>query len=181
MIEYAAEATPLVHAFKAIQQGRRRAPQPLGEVFPQVFARLGIAPVQSTVSGEARSHAAPSGPRAENAFASQRGDPSPKLGALSDHQRLIRQCGVTPLTSQYGETVIKHTREKAPSSPERPPDPIRKKPPLEGPGRICANTPHPIPTWRSGMPKTPGLESVSACKRRENPPVTRSKGKTYRT
>jgi hypothetical protein len=27
-----------------------------------------------------------------------------KRGALSDHQRLIRRCGVTPLIYQYGET-----------------------------------------------------------------------------
>ena len=29
-----------------------------------------------------------------------------KAWALSDHQRLIRQCGVTPLMYQSGETVI---------------------------------------------------------------------------
>jgi transposase len=82
--EYAAEAAPLVHEFKAIQQGRRRGPQPLGEILPQVLAQLGIAPVQSTgsgeipspgVSGDARSRAAASGPRAENAFCAQRGKP----------------------------------------------------------------------------------------------------------
>lgn len=80
----AAEAAPLVHEFNAIRQGRRRGPQPLEKVLPQVLAQLGIAPIQSTVSGEtappgmsgdARSHTAASGPRAENAFSAPRGKP----------------------------------------------------------------------------------------------------------
>ena len=73
--EYAAEAAPLVHELRAIQQGRRRGPQPVGKILPQVLAQLGIAPIQSTVSGDARSHAAASGPRAENAFYAPRGEP----------------------------------------------------------------------------------------------------------
>jgi hypothetical protein len=46
------------------------------------------------------------GARAENALSSPRGEPLTKLGALSDHQRLIRHRGVAPLIYQYGETVI---------------------------------------------------------------------------
>ena len=46
-----------------------------------------------------------------------------KHGALSDHQRLIRQCGVTPLMYQYGEKVIRPTREAGawalPATPDR--------------------------------------------------------------
>jgi hypothetical protein len=34
-----------------------------------------------------------------------------KLGALSDHQRLIRRRGVAPLIYQYGEKVIDTARE----------------------------------------------------------------------
>ncbi len=36
-----------------------------------------------------------------------------KPDALSDHQRLIRQRGVTPLMYQYGETVITQPKEVA--------------------------------------------------------------------
>ena len=35
-----------------------------------------------------------------------KGKPLTKLGALSDHQRLIRQRGVAPLIYQYGAKVI---------------------------------------------------------------------------
>jgi hypothetical protein len=42
---------------------------------------------------------------------SPRGKPWEKPGALSDHQRLIRRRGVTPLMYQYGEKVIDVTRE----------------------------------------------------------------------
>jgi hypothetical protein len=43
-------------------------------------------------------------------------------GALSDHQRLIRQRGVTPLMYQYGETVITKTKEVAPAERVSDPD-----------------------------------------------------------
>ena len=51
-----------------IQQGRRRGPQFLGEILPQVLAQLGLGPVQSTASGDVRSRAAVLGCGAENAF-----------------------------------------------------------------------------------------------------------------
>ena len=82
--EYAAEAAPLVHEFKAIQRGRRRGPQGLGEILPRVLAQLRIAPVQTMgsgeirsagVSGEARFHAAASGPPAAKTFCAPRGKP----------------------------------------------------------------------------------------------------------
>ncbi len=50
--EYAAEAKPLHEELERIQQGRRRGPQLLGDILPIVLARLGVAGVQSTVSGE---------------------------------------------------------------------------------------------------------------------------------
>jgi len=64
--EYAAEAAPLVQELEAIQQGRRRGrlrtnrngetmtrrpPQRLGEILPEVLARLGVGRVQSAMSG----------------------------------------------------------------------------------------------------------------------------------
>jgi transposase len=49
---YAAEAKPLQEEYQRIQDGRRRGPQPLGDILPLVFARLGVGAVQSTESGE---------------------------------------------------------------------------------------------------------------------------------
>lgn len=48
---FAAEAAPLRRELDAIEQGRRRGPQPLGKILPLVLARLGIASVQSGESG----------------------------------------------------------------------------------------------------------------------------------
>lgn len=39
--EYAAEAKPLHEELQRIQEGRRRGPQPLGDILPLVLARLG--------------------------------------------------------------------------------------------------------------------------------------------
>jgi transposase len=50
--EYAAEARPLQEELQRIQDGRRRGPQPLANILPLVFARLGVGVVQSTESGE---------------------------------------------------------------------------------------------------------------------------------
>lgn len=50
--EYAAEARPLHEELQRIQEGRRRGPQPLGDILPMVLARLGAGVVQSTESGE---------------------------------------------------------------------------------------------------------------------------------
>ena len=50
---YRAEAGPLHEELQKIQQGRRRGPQLLGDILPIVLARLGVAEVQSTASGEA--------------------------------------------------------------------------------------------------------------------------------
>ncbi len=46
-----------------------------------------------------------------------RGKPSTKLGALPGRQRLIRQCGVTPLMYQYGDTMTIQAEEVALISP----------------------------------------------------------------
>lgn len=48
---YAEEARPLAEEWARMRSGRRRGPQPLAEVLPQVLARLGVG-VQSTASGE---------------------------------------------------------------------------------------------------------------------------------
>lgn len=45
--EYAAEAAPLVDELEKIHSGRRRGPQPLGTVLPELLARLGVPQVQS--------------------------------------------------------------------------------------------------------------------------------------
>jgi hypothetical protein len=37
---------------RKIQEGRRRGPQPLGDILPIVLARLGVGVVQSAESGE---------------------------------------------------------------------------------------------------------------------------------
>jgi transposase len=50
--EQAAEARPLHEELRKIQQGRRRGPQPLGDILPIVLARLGVGVVQSGESGE---------------------------------------------------------------------------------------------------------------------------------
>jgi len=50
--EFAAEAKPLAEELNKIQEGRRRGPQPLGDILPGVLARLGVGVVQSTESGE---------------------------------------------------------------------------------------------------------------------------------
>lgn len=50
--EHAAEAKPLQEELQKIQDGRRRGPQPLGDILPIVLARLGVGAVQSEESGE---------------------------------------------------------------------------------------------------------------------------------
>ena len=50
--EHAAEAKPLQEEYRKIQEGRRRGPQPLADILPIVFARLGVGVIKSTESGE---------------------------------------------------------------------------------------------------------------------------------
>lgn len=50
--EYRAEAAPLHEELRRLQEGRRRGPQPLADILPIVLARLGVAGVESTTSGE---------------------------------------------------------------------------------------------------------------------------------
>jgi transposase len=50
--EYPAEAQPLHQELQKIQEGRRRGPQPLGDILPIVLARPGVGVVQSPESGE---------------------------------------------------------------------------------------------------------------------------------
>jgi transposase len=50
--EYAAEAAPLLEEMDRIRGGRRRGPQPLRDVLPEVLARLGVSVIESTESGE---------------------------------------------------------------------------------------------------------------------------------
>jgi transposase len=50
--EHAAEAKPLAEQLQKIQNGQRRGPQLLGDILPQVLARLGVGVVQSVQSGE---------------------------------------------------------------------------------------------------------------------------------
>jgi hypothetical protein len=50
---YHEEARPLAEELERLGAGRRRGPQPLGEVLPIVLARLGVAGVESGASGEA--------------------------------------------------------------------------------------------------------------------------------
>jgi transposase len=51
--EHAAEARPLQEELAAIQEKRRRGPQPLGEILPAVLAALGVNMIQSPPSGAA--------------------------------------------------------------------------------------------------------------------------------
>jgi hypothetical protein len=51
--EHAAEAKPLQEELAAIQEKRRRGPQPLGEILPAVLAALGVNVIQSPPSGAA--------------------------------------------------------------------------------------------------------------------------------
>jgi hypothetical protein len=50
--EHTAEAQPLAEKLAKIQDGRRRGPQPLGDILPLVLARPGVGVVQSPESGE---------------------------------------------------------------------------------------------------------------------------------
>ncbi len=50
---HAAEAAPLARELEAIRSGRRRGPQPVGDILPAVLARLGATTVQSEASGGA--------------------------------------------------------------------------------------------------------------------------------
>lgn len=50
--EHADEAKPLHEELRKIQDGRRRGPQPLGDILPIVLARLGVGVIKSTESGE---------------------------------------------------------------------------------------------------------------------------------
>jgi hypothetical protein len=50
---HAAEAVPLAGELEAIRSGRRRGPQPVGDILPAVLARLGATTVQSEASGGA--------------------------------------------------------------------------------------------------------------------------------
>jgi hypothetical protein len=50
--EHANEAKPLHEELRKIQDGRRRGPQPLGDILPIVLARLGVGVIKSTESGE---------------------------------------------------------------------------------------------------------------------------------
>jgi transposase len=50
--EYAAEARPLSEELQRIRDGHRRGPQLLGDILPEVLARLGVGAVQSPESGE---------------------------------------------------------------------------------------------------------------------------------
>ena len=54
--ERGAESAPLVEELEKIQAGRRRRPQPIGEILPLVLAKLGMRKVQSTESGEKGPH-----------------------------------------------------------------------------------------------------------------------------
>jgi transposase len=53
---YASEAQPLAEELRKIEQGRKRGPQPLGDILPMVLARLGVRLLQSSASGEPDSH-----------------------------------------------------------------------------------------------------------------------------
>jgi transposase len=50
--DHAAEAVPLAEELAKIEDGRRRGPLLLGDILPQVLARLGVGVVQSEESGE---------------------------------------------------------------------------------------------------------------------------------
>ena len=108
--EFAVEAKPLAEELNRIQDGRRRGPQPLGDILPGVLARL-----EGSTWYNRRSQGSDLcrlGFTSRERLLSPRGKPSEKLGALSDHQRLIRHLGVTALIYQYDETVIAHERDR---------------------------------------------------------------------
>ncbi len=74
------------------------------DILPMVLARLGG---QRGTIGRVRGVALRwFGFTSRERLTSPRGKTKKKHGALSDHQRLIRHRGVTPLIYQYGDTVI---------------------------------------------------------------------------
>ena len=64
---YAEEARPLLAEQAKRAASRRRGPQLLGDILPQVFARLGVGLIQSNPSGEVSSAAPEPAQRTENA------------------------------------------------------------------------------------------------------------------
>jgi transposase len=89
---YAEEAAPLTVQLQQVRAARRRGAQPLGELLPFVLASLGVGDIQSTARFSGSRLVGSSG--GHNAFIPHWGKPLEKLGALSDHQRLIRQFGI---------------------------------------------------------------------------------------
>ena len=69
-----------------------------------MLAALGVQVIQSPPSGAVTPREVDRPTRAENVLLSPRRKALEKPDALSGHQRLIRQRGVTPLMYQYGET-----------------------------------------------------------------------------
>ncbi len=73
--ERAAEAAPLVQELEKIQEGRRRGPQPIGEVLPLVLARLGVRVVQSKEPGDQNPAPTAVGYESRERLMSPRGEP----------------------------------------------------------------------------------------------------------
>ena len=99
------EAAPLAEELARVQKQRGAGPQPLGKILPAVLAKLGVDLVKSTESGEADPTERPSRRGPNNVVSVPKAQSRGKAWrSVSDHQRRIRLCGVTPLMYQYGET-----------------------------------------------------------------------------
>ncbi len=88
------------------------------------------------------------GPASRERLLSPRRKASEKPGALSGHQRLIRQYGVAPLIYQYGETVTAQTREDGLLAPYGIPW-LLKMPHAQRPVENLSFVAAPIPLWQS--------------------------------
>ena len=100
--EHAAEAKSLYEELQPSNNRQPCGPRRLGEILPVVLAKLGVNPVDLSARGRTTSRDR-KGRGAENVLCPRGSEAFRKHDALSDHQRLIRRRGVTPLMYQYGE------------------------------------------------------------------------------
>jgi hypothetical protein len=104
-VAHGEEAEALQGEIDELRKKRGSGVRTLAEILPAVLVKLGVKLIQSEGSGEADRTWPTSGSGAEQ----RRLSPSwreavRERGALPDHQRRIRLCGVAPLMYQNGET-----------------------------------------------------------------------------
>jgi hypothetical protein len=95
--EHAPEAKRLFEAMQPSTRRQRCGPRRLGEILPVVLAKLGVNAVDLSLKGRTTSSDRTGRGAEQRLVAPISRSLCLKLGDLSDHQRLIRRRGVTPL------------------------------------------------------------------------------------